>query len=1215
LQILPDIENGIEFVWIPPNYTLNHDTALGCDTVAVPGFASVDTTGWPSLPVSGALFGLPYDATDISLETLEIEYLDLPGAYHLCPVPRPIWEQAPEDSPVYLGNVRDADSDAYAFESFWPAAPVALAEDGYLRDQRVLQVALYPFQYLPATGQLRVIQRLRAKLTWTAERSSAPDVAAPDAYEALYRDALANYEQARAWRQIGGMVAEASSLLQSEPMQMLEFPLLGEGIVRLTGADLATAGVPIGEVDPQALRLYRSGQEIARRIVQQNPGTLQPTDILLFHAEELDTQYTGTNVYYLTWGEGNGLEMSVEDGAPLGGDATVPVSFAESLMVKQERVYLSNNPMPPDQNRWYWGLVLANNQPGTRVFAGTVPKPATTEGAATLRVYLTGYITSKPQHSARVLLNGHLIGEAYWPPGRNYIFDVIIPHTYLLDGENALSITAGLGVTSGQYDYIYIHRFELDYFRRYVAQDDQLFFSVDEPGDWLVQVEGWSGSAVPDLYNITDPQHPVRITGATFEPGDDGYTLSFGQSITQTERYLALTPERYLSPTAMELVTPSDWSNPANGADYIVITHGDFYTATQPLADHRRAQGLRVVVVDVEEIYNEFNYGIVDAEAIRDFVSYAYHNWTPPAPAYVLLVGDGNYDPKNNLGRGEVSYIPPYLADVDPWLGETAADNRYVAVHGNDIFPDLFLGRLPVKTAAETTAMVNKIIAYEALGPEDWQRQITFLADNADAAGNFAALSETIASQFTPAPYLPERIYHLVTHANTTATRNALLSAINQGRLIINWKGHSAVSSWASEQFMTLALVNGLNNGYRQPLMVPMTCLEGYYITPSQAGSTDRSSISESLVRLVERGAIASFAPTGLGIATGHEFLNKGLYEALFYNGVPELGPATTLAKLKLYSGTTGYRELIDTYLLMGDPAMRLNVLETDVAIEKATSPTGHLHPGAAITYTLAYTNAGPATAHNVVISDTLPAPVMNPTVTWSGAAITQRPGSRYVWDVADLPAGAGGLITITAAISNTFTGIINNVAVISTTGVESKAGNNRSETSTSVQPPTGAETADLRLAKEGPTWALQGQRVMYTLTYSNAGGATAERPRITDSLPAQLAEITVLAPGALLTTTVDQSYTWWLPDLAPGDGGIITVTATVDPSYLGPLANRASITSETLDAGQLPKETGTTVQVLRPHWLPIAMHRPWRWNVSPGVPLRPRGEDAPRYY
>jgi len=88
-------------------------------------------------------------------------------------------------------------------------------------------------------------------------------------------------------------------------------------------------------------------------------------------------------------------------------------------------------------------------------------------------------------------------------------------------------------------------------------------------------------------------------------------------------------------------------------------------------------------------VYDEFTYGLRDAHAIRDFLRYAYENWAKPEPTYVLLVGDGHYDLRDYKQSGLRNYIPPYLAVVDPWLGETAADNRYVSVSGEDILPDI----------------------------------------------------------------------------------------------------------------------------------------------------------------------------------------------------------------------------------------------------------------------------------------------------------------------------------------------------------------------------------------------------------------------------------------------------------------------------------------------------------------------------------------------
>ena len=170
--------------------------------------------------------------------------------------------------------------------------------------------------------------------------------------------------------------------------------------------------------------------------------------------------------------------------------------------------------------------------------------------------------------------------------------------------------------------------------------------------------------------------------------------------------------------------------------------------------------------------------------------------------------------------------------------------------------------------------------------------------------------------------------------------------------------------------------------------MVTMTCLEGGFIFHSQSGA-DFSAVSEVIVRTSGGGAIASWAPSGLGVAQGHDYLNKGLFEALFFNSIVQLGPATAEGKLYLYSNTSFHRELLDTYVLLGDPALALNVLQSDLSLTKTVESSSTAEFNTVITYTLTYSNTGPATAHHVVITDVLPADLLSPTVSSTGATIT----------------------------------------------------------------------------------------------------------------------------------------------------------------------------------------------------------------------------------
>ena len=445
---------------------------------------------------------------------------------------------------------------------------------------------------------------------------------------------------------------------------------------------------------------------------------------------------------------------------------------------------------------------------------------------------------------------------------------------------------------------------------------------------------GFTSSAI-DVFDITNPLLPAHVTGGSITPVGPQYQVAFEQT-GAPRRYLALAATRWTAP-AIVLDAPSSLRSPANGADYIVISHADFLQAVQPLADDRAGQGMRVRVVDVQDVYDEFSEGLFDPQAIHSFLAYAYSNWASPAPAYVLLVGDGHYDFKDYYKGSGANYMPPFLGEYDPWIGETASDNSFVTVSGGDILPDMYIGRLPATSAAETTAMVSKILAYEQQPLQgDWNTRLAFVADNADSGGNFPTLSNAIADHLR-SDLVADKIYYGITHTNPAAARTAVLNAINQGRLMVTYTGHASTQFWADEYLFQVSSVGSLTNTGMYPFFVSLTCQDGYFIFP-QGTTVNIPSLSESLLRPADRGSIASFSSTGFGQASGHDILAQGLYRALFDDGATRLGQATTAAKLHLFSSSTGFRDLIDTYMLFGDPATQLKVTPTAVMLSSFTA-------------------------------------------------------------------------------------------------------------------------------------------------------------------------------------------------------------------------------------------------------------------------------------
>ena len=122
-------------------------------------------------------------------------------------------------------------------------------------------------------------------------------------------------------------------------------------------------------------------------------------------------------------------------------------------------------------------------------------------------------------------------------------------------------------------------------------------------------------------------------------------------------------------------------------------------------------------VADVNQIYDEFSGGVTDVTAIRDFLKYAYDNWTP-APRFVLMLGQASFDFKGVLGV-QSSFVPTWetpesLDGIASW----ATDDFYGKFGGTDI-PSFVIGRLSARTGAESDAFVDKLTRYESSSVAD----------------------------------------------------------------------------------------------------------------------------------------------------------------------------------------------------------------------------------------------------------------------------------------------------------------------------------------------------------------------------------------------------------------------------------------------------------------------------------------------------------------
>ena len=95
------------------------------------------------------------------------------------------------------------------------------------------------------------------------------------------------------------------------------------------------------------------------------------------------------------------------------------------------------------------------------------------------------------------------------------------------------------------------------------------------------------------------------------------------------------------------------------------------------------------------------------------------------------------------------------------------------------------------------------------------------------------------------------------------------------------------------------------------------------------------------------------------------------------------------------------------------------------------------------------------------------------------------------------------------------------------------------------------------------PTMAAPGDTITYTLAFNNNSTALASGVVLTDIVPFSVTVQSVISSGVAITDTgAAPPYVWEVPDLAPGEGGVITITAVIDPDLpRGTFTNTAVLT------------------------------------------------------
>jgi hypothetical protein len=418
----------------------------------------------------------------------------------------------------------------------------------------------------------------------------------------------------------------------------------------------------------------------------------------------------------------------------------------------------------------------------------------------------------------------------------------------------------------------------------------------------------------------------------------------------------SLLKKELLKPLAIVPDYPSDLRNPNNQADYLIITHKDFFEQALTLAYHQQSKGLRTKIVNITNIYDEFSYGIFNPEAIREFLKFAYSNWQKPAPQYVLLLGAANLDYKDNSHTGIKNYVPTYPY-FSRGYGQTASDHWFVCLEGDDAIPEMSIGRLPAHTPREAEIMIDKVINYNNNGLNDekgWRNKVLFVNGGYNPLDEqfFDTSSESLISNYLKDRFEALRVYNQPSQEGLFVYQGSteeIEEQLNKGVALVNFLGHGAMKTW--DLMFRHQDIARLKNGKRLPFILSMTCFTGDFAnkiksqvidsphllnpqSPQILSSTPSFLIQpeigdgfgEYFVKHEGGGAIAFWGTTALGFILGDSYLNDELFQVLFIEKVGSIGKAIDMATKRFLTKYPAYQDLIYTFVLLGDPALNLTL-------------------------------------------------------------------------------------------------------------------------------------------------------------------------------------------------------------------------------------------------------------------------------------------------
>lgn len=763
------------------------------------------------------------------------------------------------------------------------------------------------------------------------------------------------------------------------------------GVYKISKSFLQSLGFNVN-VDPRNIKIFGNGgrmlplnnstiypydlEENAIQFVGEEDGFFDNSDYILFYAEGVDTwndeSLTSVNLfadkshYYVTYS--NSLGKRIQENQQPAGTPNITFSqFDDTLIYEKDLVNAGKV-----GRRWFGEQFNINE---FQTFDFNIPN---LDISQPIQLKVNTASRSFGNSSFNIKANNVNLGTLLFPQldsgsgieGYESALNTVFNSTSSVISIAITYDNGGVPSSNGYLDFIKMEvKRNLTGFSKqfsFYNKQEQLNIGI---GEYLIS----NASGIDQVWDITDLYNVSSFSNS------NGSSFSFKVTLGNKKKYVAVDlsdvyiPLRESNSVVVNQNLKGEIFKDAQGdfqdIDYLIITPNFLLNQAERLADfHRNNSGLIVRVVSLENIYQEFASGKQDVAAIRNFIKYVYWNASDVSKRvkYVNLFGDASYDFKNRLFNN--TNIVPVFHGFNPFASEannTSNFSLYSSFMSDDFFGlmddgegqmlgsfdgiDIAVGRMLVSSVDQAKDMVDKVIEYyDEKSYGRWRNNYVVYSDDADNSTDATlqfGLNNLADVLTTQKPFVNVKKIHADSYVQQVAAggerypeaKKDFLDALELGALVFNYFGHGNEESLARERLFEKLDAQNLNNRYRYPLFITITCEFTRFDDPN------RFTGGEYMYWNKKGGAIGLIATTRqIGVTTGfvmNNFLSENLYAFGSYN-YPTISEALRLTKLS--TGSDNRRVVF----YIGDPALKLAIPRPKVVLTKVNDvPVGQTLP------------------------------------------------------------------------------------------------------------------------------------------------------------------------------------------------------------------------------------------------------------------------------